>query len=75
MKIIVKHIAKLKQDADQASVEIEMEHGSTVNDLLLKLGIEKDDIGISIINGKVATLDQELRNNVLVTLMPYIDGG
>lgn len=75
MKINVKHIAKLRQYADQDSIEIEMEPGSTVNDLLLKLEIEKNDIGISIINGKVATLDQELKNNVLVTLMPYIGGG
>jgi molybdopterin converting factor small subunit len=75
MKVTVKHFAKLRQDEDQDPTEVEMEPGSTVDDLLLKIEVEQDVVDILVINGKVGNVSQELTDNCLVTLIPYIGGG
>jgi molybdopterin converting factor small subunit len=75
MKVTVKHFATLKQDEGQARVEIELNPGATVSDLLSKLGIEQDDVGILIVSGKQGTFGQKIKENDLVTLIPHIGGG
>lgn len=74
MKITAKHFAKLRQSGDEDFIKIEMEPGSTVNDLLSKLGIEQNEFGTLIVNGKAATFAQELEDGSSVTLIPYIGG-
>ena len=75
MKVTVKHFATLKQDASQAPIEIELDPGATVSDLLSKLGIEQDDVGILVVSGKQGTFGQKLKGNDVVTLIPHIGGG
>lgn len=75
MKVTVKHFATLKQDAGQTPIEVELDPGATVSDLLSKLGIEQDDVGILIVSGKQATFGQTLKGNDSVTLIPHIGGG
>lgn len=75
MKVTVNHYATLKRDAGPAPIEIELEPGATVSDLLSKLGIEQDDVGILIVSGKQATFGQILKGNDSVTLIPPIGGG
>ena len=75
MKVTVKHFATLKQDAGQAPIQVALDPGATVGDLLSKLGIEQDEVGILIVSGKQATFGQKLKRNDLVTLIPHIGGG
>ena len=56
-------------------MEVKLAQGATVGDLLSKLGIEQDKIGILIVSGKLATFGQKLKDNELVTLIPHIGGG
>jgi len=75
MKVLVKHFAALKQDADQRPMEVDLDTEAAVGDLLSKLGIEQDDIGILVVSGKQATFSQKLKDNDTVTLIPHIGGG
>ncbi len=75
MKVTVKHFAALKPDAGQRPMEVELAHGAAVADLLSKLGIEQDKIGVLIVSGKQAVFSQKLKENDRVTLIPHIGGG
>jgi molybdopterin converting factor small subunit len=75
MKVTVKHFATLKPDTGQGPMEVKLAQGATVGDLLSKLGIEPDEVGILIVSGKQATFGQKLKDNELVTLIPHIGGG
>jgi molybdopterin converting factor small subunit len=48
---------------------------STIGDLLAKLKITRDDVGILIVNKRDATFDQELFQGDKVTVIPPIGGG
>ncbi len=75
MKVTVKYFATLKPDADQRPNEVELAQGASVRDLLTKLGIEQDKIGVLIVSGKQATFSQTLEESDRVTLIPHIGGG
>ena len=75
MKVTVKHFATLKPDSGQETLEVTLAQGATVGDVLSKLGIEQNKIGILIVGGKPATFGQKLKDNELVTLIPHIGGG
>jgi len=75
MKVMVKHFASLKQDAGHGPMAVKLAPGATVGDLLSKLRIEQNEVGILIVSGKQATFGQKLKGNDLVTLIPHIGGG
>jgi molybdopterin converting factor small subunit len=75
MKITVRHFATLKKDLRPGPQAVELTPGATVDDLLAKLGIEKEAVGILIVSGKSAIFGQELKANDVVTLIPHIGGG
>lgn len=75
MKVIVKRFATLKPNADHGPIEIDLDPGAVVSDLLSTLGIAQDEVGILIVSGKQATFGQVLKGNDLVTLIPPIGGG
>lgn len=75
MKVQVKHFASLKQDAHHSPMAVKLAAGATVGDLLSRLGIEPDAVGVLIVSGKQANFGQELKENDLVTLIPHIGGG
>ena len=75
MKVRVRYFASLRQEKGQAPMEVGLDPGATVGELLSELGIEQDQIGILIVSGKSATFGQKLNENDLVTLIPHIGGG
>lgn len=75
MKVKVKHFATIKRAEDQDTLEIKLEPGATVIDLLTQLGIEKNDVGILVVDGKQATFDQKLQDKGHITIIPHIGGG
>lgn len=75
MKVKIRHFASLKQEAGQGPLTVNLSAGATVADLMSKLGINSNEIGILIVSGKQAIFEQELKENDLVTLIPHIGGG
>lgn len=75
MKVIVKHFASLKQAAGRGYMAVELAPGAKVSELLVKIGIEQDEVGVLIVSGKQATFGQELKENDRVTFIPPIGGG
>jgi sulfur carrier protein ThiS len=54
---------------------IQLPKGATVMDLLAKLAISADDVGVLIVNSRDATYRQRLADGDRVTLIPEIGGG
>ncbi len=49
--------------------------GATVSDLLSRLDIPADEVGVLVVNHRDAVLDQPLADGDRVTLIPVIGGG
>lgn len=75
MKVLVKRFASLRTDPHQEPQAVHLPAGATVLDLLATLGIDPDEIGILVVDGKRATFAQELKENDRVTCIPQIGGG
>ena len=75
MIVTVKHFSTLKKAVDQDPIEVELEPGATIIELLTQLGIEQNDVGILVVNGKQATFAQKLQDNGHITIIPHIGGG
>jgi len=52
-----------------------LEDNSNVQDLLAKLEISPDEVGIIIVNRKDAKFNQPLNDKDIVTFIPLIGGG
>ncbi len=48
---------------------------TTIRDIVSELGIPLPLLGIVLINGSHAGLDDQLREGDTITLLPFIDGG
>jgi molybdopterin synthase sulfur carrier subunit len=75
MRVTVKHFAQLKKAGEQRTKQIELEQGSSVNDLFSILGLNEEEVGILIVNGKEAIWGQKLKEDDAVTIIPHIGGG
>ncbi len=58
-----------------ASKKVRLTAPSTASDLLAKLEIPEEDVGVLMINGRDGTLRQRLADGDRVTLIPSIGGG
>ena len=54
---------------------IQLQEGACITDLLKRLDISPDDIGILVVNQRDATFDQQLHDGDAVTMIPPIGGG
>lgn len=75
MKVLVKRFATLQKGPGREPLAVHLAAGATVNDVLATLGIDPDEIGVLVINGRRATFAQELQENDLLTCIPQIGGG
>ncbi len=48
---------------------------ATVRDIVCELGIPLSLLGIVLINGSHAAIDDQFRDGDTITLLPFIDGG
>jgi molybdopterin synthase sulfur carrier subunit len=58
-----------------AEAEVELPEEATVNDLLEKLDLPLQDIGIVMVNARSGTFQQRLQPGDRITLIPPIGGG
>jgi len=74
--IIVVHLHTILQRGGHNRLEIEMPIGSTIGDLISLLDIELslEDI-ILVVNNHTADIDQILKEQDIVHLIPAISGG
>ena len=74
--IIVVHLHTILQRGGHNRLEIEMPIGSTIGDLisLLEIELSLEDI-ILVVNNHTADIDQILKEQDVVHLIPAISGG
>jgi len=58
-----------------AEAEVELTKGAAVTDLLDKLQIPLQDVGIIVVNARSGTFQQKLQADDRITLIPPIGGG
>jgi sulfur carrier protein ThiS len=58
-----------------AEAEVELPEGAAVSDLLDKLQIPLQDVGIVVVNTRSGTFQQKLQADDRITLIPPIGGG
>lgn len=75
MKVKVKHYNLLIQKDCQSISNVDIRDGASIEDLLLMLGLQVEEIGIIVVNGKETILGEKLQDNDLVALIPHIGGG
>jgi molybdopterin converting factor small subunit len=74
MQVTVKLYASLRWKLFKEEAR-EYAAGATIADVAAALGIPGQDIGIMLINGSHAALDQVLHDGDVLSLMPRIGGG
>jgi sulfur-carrier protein len=58
-----------------AEAEVELQEGASVTDLMEKLKIPLQDVGIVMVNARSGTFQQRLKAGDRITLIPPIGGG
>jgi sulfur carrier protein ThiS len=58
-----------------SETEVELLEGATVKDLLEKLDLSLQDIGVVMVNARSGTFQQRLQPGDRITLIPPIGGG
>ena len=74
MRVLVSLYSALRIDRF-AEAEVELPEGATVADLLDKLQIPLQDVGIVMVNARSGTFQQKLQAGDRITLIPPIGGG
>lgn len=75
MRVKVKHYFSLALLGGANENHIELDDGSSVDDLLPLLGLKHEEVGIVIVNGKEGVWGQKLEEDDVITLIPHIGGG
>ena len=58
-----------------AEADVELAEGALVADLLDKLELTLQDVGIVMVNARSGTFQQKLKPGDRITLIPHIGGG
>jgi molybdopterin synthase sulfur carrier subunit len=74
MRVLVSLYSGLRIDRF-AEAEVELPEGAAVADLLDKLQIPLQDIGIVVVNARSGTFQQKLQADDRITLIPPVGGG
>ena len=74
MRVLVSLYSGLRSDRF-AEAEVELSEGAAVTDLLDKLQIPLQDVGIIVVNARSGTFQQKLQADDRITLIPPIGGG
>jgi molybdopterin converting factor small subunit len=57
------------------SQKLTLEHPVTVLDLAVLLGLEPDEIGLTVINGIQSELEDAISTDCTISFFPYMSGG
>ena len=74
MRVLVSLYSGLRIDRF-AEAEVELPEGAAVTDLMDKLQIPLQDVGIVVVNARSGTFQQKLQADDRITLIPPIGGG
>jgi sulfur carrier protein len=74
MEVTVALYETLKKHGPEGG-RVRLEAGARVRDLLARLGIAEDDVGVLVVNRKDARFGQLLEDGDLVTVIPPMGGG
>ncbi len=74
MELEIKLFASLRKFNPELE-RIEVDDGTTVRELLDKVGIPPSEVAIVLVNGRHAKLDQPLHDGETVAAFPPIAGG
>ncbi|WP_461206773.1 MoaD/ThiS family protein [Clostridium sp. DL1XJH146] len=74
MEVEVRLFATFRQGREKKQ-KMELEEGTTVRDIVLKLEIDVEEVAILLINGFDGELDRELTDGDVVALFPPVGGG
>lgn len=74
MKITVKLFATLREGR-QKIIDLDVEAGTTIEEIIDKMGIEKTEIAILLINGRDGQFDKILNESDLIAIFPPVGGG
>ena len=55
--------------------EVELDDGTTVLDLIERMGISRSEVAIVLVDGRHAKLEQQLHDGEKLSLFPPIAGG
>jgi len=72
IQVQVKLFLHLRKNRNQT---VEVTDGSTARDLVRLLGIRLEAVGVLSINDRQATLDQQLKDGDIISIIPPIGGG
>ncbi len=74
MNVEIRLFATLREGRFRAR-QLDLPEGTTVLDVLGRLGIPADDVAILLVNGRDAAADRRLREGDAVSLFPLVAGG
>ncbi len=74
MTVKVKLFAHLR-DGRFRERELEFEPGTAVQDIATALGIDPDEVGVTMLNSRHCTLSQEVHEGDVVAIFPMVGGG
>ena len=72
MQVQVKLLFHLRKERTD---NVNVTDGSDATDLIRQLGIPIEEVGFLGINGRQATLDQQLKAGDIIHIVPFIGGG
>ena len=74
MQITVKLFATFRNDRFKAAQQ-ELPPDTACRTIMLSLGLTEEEIGVVLVNGRHATLDQVLNEGDTLSLFPLVGGG
>lgn len=74
MKVTVKLFATFREGRFKVE-ERDCAAGATCRGIVADLGLAEEELGIVLVNGRHASLDQELKEGDTMSLFPMVGGG
>jgi len=74
MQITVKLFATFRNERFKAAQQ-ELPTDTDCRTIMLNLGLTEEEIGVVLVNGRHATLDQVLHEGATLSLFPLVGGG
>lgn len=73
--VTIKLNLTLIKSVDKKELFINLNAPKPLKEILYKIDISQDEIGMVFINGKWATIDSIIEENDVVQLFPHLEGG
>lgn len=75
MKITVYLDTYLRKRADKSRFDIDIEQGATIREVIKALQLNEGEVGLIILNSKIASIHSIVEENDSLELYPIMGGG